>query len=174
MSQNDDKVFLFSRSEFLDSIKSRFFLTGVLLGLVIWVLDPFVDAVFLQEGTIYQQLTQPTTSEIYFRSVFLILIIIFSFTGSFLLNRARQAEERTARFSRIFEDSLNEIYLFDADSLKFVQVNSAAQHNLGYTMEELQELTPLDLKPEFTAESFAELSSSSVVILDNMQIWSNP
>jgi len=69
----------------------------------------------------------------------------------------RQAEKKALRFDRIFEDSLNEIYLFDADTLKFTQVNSAAQHNLGYTMDELQKLTPLDFKPEFTAESFAKL-----------------
>ncbi len=65
-------------------------------------------------------------------------------------------EDASIRFGHIFEDSLNEIYLFDADTLKFTQVNSAAQHNLGYTMEELQQLTPLDIKPEFTAESFAK------------------
>ena len=72
------------------------------------------------------------------------------------LTERRQAEDKIKRFSHIFEDSLNEIYLFDADTLKFVQVNSAAQHNLGYSMEEFQELTPIDLKPEFTNESFAE------------------
>ncbi len=73
------------------------------------------------------------------------------------ITERKQAEERITRFSRIFEDSLNEIYLFDADALKFTQVNGAAQHNLGYTMEELHELTPLDLKPEVTNESFAKL-----------------
>jgi diguanylate cyclase (GGDEF)-like protein/PAS domain S-box-containing protein len=72
------------------------------------------------------------------------------------ITERRQAQEKITRFSRIFEDSLNEIYQFDEKSLKFVQVNSAAQHNLGYTMEELHELTPFDLKPEFTAETFAE------------------
>ena len=67
------------------------------------------------------------------------------------------AEERINRFAHIFEGSLNEIYLFDADTLKFTQVNSAAQNNLGYTMEELYTLTAIDLKPEITTESFAEL-----------------
>ncbi len=72
------------------------------------------------------------------------------------ITKRKQAEEKITRFARIFEDSLNEIYLFDADTLKFTQVNSAAQHNLGYTMEELRQLTPLDLNPEFTTESFAK------------------
>ncbi|HED06802.1 MAG TPA: PAS domain S-box protein, partial [Ignavibacteria bacterium] len=73
------------------------------------------------------------------------------------ITERKQAEERIARFSRIFEDSLNEIYLFESDTLKFIQVNKAAQNNLGYTMAELKELTPLDLKPEFTTELFTNL-----------------
>ena len=67
------------------------------------------------------------------------------------------AEDKIARFGRIFQDSLNEIYLFDADTLKFTQVNNAAQHNLGYTMAEFREMTPLNLKPEFTTESFEKM-----------------
>ncbi len=69
----------------------------------------------------------------------------------------KRAEEMVERFSRIFEESLNEIYLFDSDTLRFVQVNAAAQRNVGYSMEELQELTPIDLKPEHTTESFTKL-----------------
>jgi len=73
------------------------------------------------------------------------------------ITERKQTEEKISRFSRIFEDSLNEIFLFDIDTLKFTQVNSAGQNNLGYTMDELYELTPLDIKPEFTAKSFEYL-----------------
>ncbi len=73
------------------------------------------------------------------------------------ITERKQAEERIARFSRIFEDSLNEIYLFESDTLKFTVVNRAAQQNLGYSIEELQNLTPIDIKPEFSTESFIKL-----------------
>ena len=66
-------------------------------------------------------------------------------------------EAMTSRLGRMVEDSLNEIYVFDAESLKFVQVNRGARENLGYTMDELRALTALDLKPEFTAELYDEL-----------------
>ena len=69
----------------------------------------------------------------------------------------KKSEEQIKRFSCIFEDSLNEIYLFDAETLKFTQVNNAAQKNLGYTLEELQKMIPTDIKPELTGESFAKL-----------------
>lgn len=60
-------------------------------------------------------------------------------------------------FKYIFENSLNEIFVFDADTYKFIKVNRGARNNLGYTQEELRQLTPLDLKPELTLESFNEL-----------------
>jgi PAS domain S-box-containing protein len=73
------------------------------------------------------------------------------------ITERKKAEEKIKRFSRIFEDSLNEIYLFEADTLKFVQVNNAAVQNLGYSIHELQGMTPLDIKPEFDEDDFAEL-----------------
>jgi len=69
----------------------------------------------------------------------------------------RRAENKVTRFSRVLERSLNEIYIFDSKTLRFVDVNLGAQTNLGYSLEELKSLTPVDLKPEFTAESFARL-----------------
>ena len=60
-------------------------------------------------------------------------------------------------FGRILEESFNEIFIFHATTLKFIQVNRGARENLGYSMKELRQLTPLDLKPEFTLESFETL-----------------
>lgn len=84
------------------------------------------------------------------------ILEIFSARASSEMVRLR-AEERIARFSRIFENSLNEIYLFDAQTLEFLQVNKGARQNLDYSIDELKKLTPLDIKPEFTKESFLEL-----------------
>lgn len=61
------------------------------------------------------------------------------------------------RLGRIVEDAASEIFVFDAHSLKFLLVNRGARQNLGYSMEELRELTPIDIKPQLTAEAFAEL-----------------
>lgn len=56
----------------------------------------------------------------------------------------------------ILESSLNEIFLFHADTLRFVHVNRGARDNLQYSMEELRMLTPLDLKPDLTHEAFGD------------------
>lgn len=54
----------------------------------------------------------------------------------------------------LFEGSLNEIYIFDVITLKFVLVNRAARRNIGYTLAELRELTQVDITPEYSAEQF--------------------
>lgn len=69
----------------------------------------------------------------------------------------RKAERKAIQFGQILDDSLNEIYIFDSLTLKFTQVNQGARRNLQYSMEELQEMTPLDIKPEFTEEAFNKL-----------------
>ncbi|MBN2377907.1 MAG: PAS domain S-box protein [Sedimentisphaerales bacterium] len=68
-----------------------------------------------------------------------------------------RTEERISGLANILETSLNEIYIFDAETLKFVNVNEGARNNLGYSIEECCELTPVDIKPEITADGFAEI-----------------
>ena len=68
-----------------------------------------------------------------------------------------QAESLLVRFGRILDHSFNEIYIFNAETWKFIQVNFGACKNLQYSQEELTKLTPVDLKPEHAKETFAEL-----------------
>ena len=65
-----------------------------------------------------------------------------------------KAQDSITGFAHILEESLNEIYIFDARNLQFIQVNKGARMNLGYSMKELSRLTPLDLKPKPTLETF--------------------
>jgi two-component system sensor kinase FixL len=72
------------------------------------------------------------------------------------LTQSKMMEEQRRTLGRIIEDSRNEVYVFDAESLKFIQVNRGARENLGYSMDELTQLTPLDLHPADTLERFHE------------------
>ena len=49
-----------------------------------------------------------------------------------------QAEAERARLLTVLEASLNEIFLFNADTLKFEYANQVALHNLGHSLEQLQ------------------------------------
>lgn len=73
------------------------------------------------------------------------------------LTDRRKAEDLATRLGRIIENSTNEVYVYDADSLCFTMVNRGARENLGYTMEELCRLTPYEIKPGFTRNEFEEL-----------------
>ncbi|MEJ1462402.1 MAG: PAS domain S-box protein [Candidatus Sedimenticola sp. (ex Thyasira tokunagai)] len=70
------------------------------------------------------------------------------------ITERKKMEERATRFGRIVERSLNEVFIFDTKELNFIQVNQGARTNLGYEMEELRNMTPLDIKPEFSSERF--------------------
>jgi len=62
------------------------------------------------------------------------------------------------QFSELFDNSLNEIFIFDAKTLKFTIVNEKARTNIGYSMEELKEMYPYDIKPEYTTDEFLEMA----------------
>ncbi len=66
----------------------------------------------------------------------------------------KKYEEQQASLGRIIEDSLNEVFIFDSETLYFIQVNRGARQNLGYTLQELNKLTPVDIKPEYTLDQF--------------------
>src|SRR5690606_3802979 len=53
--------------------------------------------------------------------------------------------------------SLNEIYVFDPETLLLVNVNRGAVANLGYTLDELSGMTVLDIKPEMELHDFKTL-----------------
>lgn len=59
----------------------------------------------------------------------------------------KKSESERNHLATIFDESLNEIHVFDAKTLRFINVNYGAQNNLGYTMEELINMTPLDILP---------------------------
>lgn len=61
----------------------------------------------------------------------------------------KQDDMLHSRLYAILEQSLNEIYVFDTQTLRFSYVNRFAQRNLGYSADELAEMTPLQINPEF-------------------------
>jgi len=73
------------------------------------------------------------------------------------ITERKLTEDRAARLGRILERSSNEIYVFDAESLKFTQANQGALRNLGYTLDELRGLSVVNIKSSFSQEQFQEL-----------------
>ncbi|MEL6810317.1 MAG: PAS domain S-box protein [Bacteroidota bacterium] len=73
------------------------------------------------------------------------------------ITERKKAEQELRHWAKIFDESLNEIFIFDSESLVFLNVNEGARLNIGYTLQELKALTPVDIKPEFSESRFREL-----------------
>lgn len=58
------------------------------------------------------------------------------------------------RLGKIIEASVGEAYVFSSKDFRFELVNRGARQNLGYSMQEMLDLTPWDLKPEYEREDF--------------------
>lgn len=70
------------------------------------------------------------------------------------ITERKRAERLDQQLGRILNSAFSEIYMFDAETYRFTQVNHGALSNLGYTMEELARMKSWDLKPGFDEESF--------------------
>jgi len=73
------------------------------------------------------------------------------------ITERKQAEDENRQLLTIVEQSLNEIYVFDATTLRYDYANSGALHNIGYSFRHLRLLTPLDLMPHYTEGSLVRL-----------------
>ncbi len=69
----------------------------------------------------------------------------------------QKSYKRAKGFEEIINNSLNEIYIFDPETLQFSYVNRGAIENCGYSHDEFLKMTPLDIKPEIDAELFAQI-----------------
>ncbi len=70
------------------------------------------------------------------------------------ITNQKELQNKFEERGKILDNSLNEIYIFDADTFKFLYLNKGAKKNIGYTFEEMKHLTPLDIQPELTKEEF--------------------
>ncbi len=67
---------------------------------------------------------------------------------------SESSKKAASQFGCAVENAHQEVFMFEADTLKFTTVNKGARVNLGYDIAELRELTPVDIKPEFSQLDF--------------------
>ncbi|NNE32447.1 MAG: PAS domain S-box protein [Winogradskyella sp.] len=70
------------------------------------------------------------------------------------ITERKKLEQEKTHLAKIVLESLNEVYVFDAKTLKFINANHGAQKNIGYSLDELNTMTPLDIKPNYTEAQF--------------------
>lgn len=66
------------------------------------------------------------------------------------------AEQLSLRLGRVLDNSTNEFYMFSADTHRLIQVNRGLRRNLGYAMDELLQMKPIEFMPDISEEQFSE------------------
>ncbi|PLA74666.1 hypothetical protein CYQ88_04980 [Hydrogenovibrio sp. SC-1] len=70
-----------------------------------------------------------------------------------------QLERRYQELAHLMQIAHQEIYIFDYHNLRYLYANDCALNNLGYTLEELTQLTVLDTNPYLTLEHVEKLKA---------------
>jgi PAS domain S-box-containing protein len=65
-----------------------------------------------------------------------------------------RTDNLTLRLGRLLDNAMEEVYIFDAQSLYFIEVNRGARRNLGYSPEQLARMTPLSIAPSLDIATF--------------------
>lgn len=73
------------------------------------------------------------------------------------INKRVASEAHTHAVLHTIDRAHDGVFMFDAETLQFGYVNHGASKQLGYTRDELLEMSPLHIKPLFTESSFREL-----------------
>lgn len=68
-----------------------------------------------------------------------------------------EAETKLLRFKSTLDQTLDCVFMFNADDLRFIYVNQGAIDQVGYSGLELLNMTPVDIKPHHDSESFSTL-----------------
>ncbi len=76
------------------------------------------------------------------------------------LTQRKVAEEAALQYGQLLESSHNEIYICDARTLRFINVNRGARENIGYSLDQMLALTLLDIAPEISRQQFQELTQT--------------
>ncbi len=69
----------------------------------------------------------------------------------------RAQKKLNTNLQHLINDTTNEIYIFDANFFKFINMNSRATKNLGYEKNEIMKMTLFDIIGNITQENFGEL-----------------
>jgi len=67
------------------------------------------------------------------------------------------SEASLARFKATLDATLDSVFIFDPETLRYTYANQGALRQLGYAEEEMLTMTSVDIKPEMSEESFRRL-----------------
>ena len=85
------------------------------------------------------------------------------------LSELKKEQERHAELSFLIENTVNEVYVIDAMTLKYLYINTKAIETLEFKKEQFQQMSIYDINPEMTPEQVTILKTH----LDKLEIVTN-
>ena len=71
-------------------------------------------------------------------------------------------QQELNRLKSTLDKTLDCVFMFEPVTLKFFYVNEGAIQQVGYSAEELLQMTPYDIKPEYTEAKFRKVANSLI------------
>jgi PAS domain S-box-containing protein len=75
------------------------------------------------------------------------------------LAEIEESQRRLARFKETLDATLDSVFIFDAQTLRFSYVNQGATELLGYPPDYLLQMTPMDIERDFDDAAFLEFAT---------------
>lgn len=70
------------------------------------------------------------------------------------ITEQKQAEMALHQFKATLDRTLDCVFMFDAETFRFTYCNEGAMRQVGYSREELLDMHPYDIKPQYTVQQF--------------------
>ena len=78
------------------------------------------------------------------------------------ISRQQEAEEEISRFKTTLDMTLDCVYMFSPENLRYFYVNQGAMEQVGYTYKELLRMSPVDIMTEYDEAGFRTMLRSMI------------
>lgn len=137
-----------SSKDFIDCLKSKIFLSGILLAILFWFIDPIIDSLILTETTIIEMFLHPNPHEVYMRSTISVIILIYSYIIALIFQDKQKSNLELSRLSNLLEEIFSSSYdiIFIKDkNLRVLLCNEAFAQSLGKSREDIYGKTDIEI-----------------------------
>lgn len=84
---------------------------------------------------------------------------------------AIERKKNSCNYIRIFRENPSPMYIYEKDTFQFLEVNTSALRQYGYTRSEFLQLTAKDIRPQSELEAFYKINEELPPTYSNAGIW---
>ncbi|CCQ89469.1 putative Histidine kinase [Nitrospina gracilis 3/211] len=112
---------------------------------------------------------KPAETAVILLQLYLFVLAAMSLVLGATIATSYQHQNESEKFGVLLNRAINEIYVIELESMKYVFVNQGACKRLGYTMEEILQMKPLDFTQGITRQELNQLIDRLLEDPDRME-----